>query len=191
VGRGPGAGGPPGAWAGPNLASARGLVRSSGTAGDTVRVWTGPRTAPYATHVVRVLRDIGYRPRLRRFRTDEAYYVAINGGGRPQVGFDGWIADDPRPEDFIEPLVGCGRRELNAIRSRYCNRSLDRAIARAGRLPGVPDPVVWSRIERRIVAAAPIVPLLNRRTIAIAAPRVGNLVLHPNVGVLLDRVWVR
>jgi peptide/nickel transport system substrate-binding protein len=183
-----------GAWVTPDVPRARGLVRASGTRGTRVVVWAGPHTFAHATDVRDVLGLLGYRPVVRRFATDDAYFAALRHGGRPQVGFSGWIADDPRPESFTRALVSCdagGRGPAATNWSRFCDRGLDAAIARAGRRPGAPSPSTWTAIESRIAALAPVIPFDTRRTVALAARQVGNLVFSPSGGVLLDRLWVR
>ena len=47
-------------------------------------------------------------------------------------------------------------------------------------------------VERRIADRAPIVPLLNPRSVVVTSPRAGNVQVHPVTGVLLlEHVWVR
>ncbi len=40
-------------------------------------------------------------------------------------------------------------------------------------------------------AQAPMVPLVDRRQIAVTSRRTGNVQFHPLTGVILEQVWVR
>jgi hypothetical protein len=50
---------------------------------------------------------------------------------------------------------------------------------------------VWAGVDRRVVAAAPAVPLANRRGVVLVSDRVGNVQQHLLLGSLLDQFWVR
>ena len=41
------------------------------------------------------------------------------------------------------------------------------------------------------MAAAPAIPLFNRRSLLLVSDRVGNAQTHPELGPLLDQFWVR
>ena len=78
--------------------------------------------------------------------------------------------------------------------SAFCDPSVDRMIASAVKKQRV-DPSAsvkqWAAIDRAIMERAPIVPMTNQNTVQFVSDRVGNPVLHPVWGLLLDQVWVR
>ena len=49
----------------------------------------------------------------------------------------------------------------------------------------------WAALDRRVLAAAPAVPLFNRRSLLLVSDRVGNAQMHQQLGPLLDQFWVR
>jgi peptide/nickel transport system substrate-binding protein len=163
---------PGGAWRAPDLTRAKRLVATA--RGMSVRVWTYGFNYPVAAYLANVLRQLGLRSR-----------VQISGSPHAaQMGVAGWGADSPEAAGFLRGLVSCGSPDNN---SHFCDRGLDKAIARAQ----VSGPAAWPRVERRIARAAPIVPLTNQRELAVASPHAGNLEFHPLEGLMLDRVWVQ
>jgi peptide/nickel transport system substrate-binding protein len=85
-----------------DLAAARELVRSSGTAGAQVAVWaedSAPQRA-FARNYVKLLRRLGYVADARLLQPSR--YFAKIGSPRtnPQTGFGRWFNDFPNPSDF-------------------------------------------------------------------------------------------
>ena len=78
--------------------------------------------------------------------------------------------------------------------SQLCDRSLDAQMEHAAALQAV-DPasanLLWQRIEREILALAPVVPTYNGRIVDFVSERVGNYQYHPQWGALLDQLWVK
>ena len=108
-----------GAWSAPNLARAQRLVRSSGTAGQTVTVWIPdwtPFDADAGRYVVSVLDSLGYKARFRsrfrirvgsRFRSLTDPYP-VEDKLHLQAGFAGWVPDFAAPSGFFVPTLTCG-----------------------------------------------------------------------------------
>jgi peptide/nickel transport system substrate-binding protein len=67
---------------------------------------------------------------------------------------------------------------------------MERAAALQAQDPSAAN-VLWQRIERKILAEAPMVPTSNRRSVDFVGARVGNYEYHPQWGVLLDQLWVK
>ena len=139
---------------------------------------------------------MGFRPRLHVYPSLTEIYEAAHDPRHPaQIGINGWIADFPDPASFVRPVLGCdayvpGEPGRSNNFSRFCDPELDAAIDRA-RTAGATDGDTWLGIERRIAAQAPIVPLVDRRQIAVTSRRTGNVQFHPLTGVILGQVWVR
>jgi peptide/nickel transport system substrate-binding protein len=76
----------------------------------------------------------------------------------------------------------------------FCDRSIDAQIDRATAVQAQAPPaatLLWQRIEREILAQAPVVPTSNVRAVDFVSERVGNYKYNPQWGALLDQAWVR
>ncbi len=176
-----------GAWTSPDFARAQRLVAASGAAGTAVEIAAAPPRVSGARHVAAVLERLGFPTTVRVYKDLGASLDATFGSkGRPQMGFNGWIADSSDSALFLRTLVGCDG-DFNL--SRFCDPTIDRAIDRA-EAAGADAGEAWQRIEQRIAAEAPVVPLTTRRWVVVASSRLGNLQFHPFYGPLLDQVWV-
>ena len=134
-----------------------------------------------------LLRELGYRPRLRTF--PDLHLILENATTtRPQIGMWGWIADSAGAYNFLKPLVGC-RGDVNL--SHFCEPRLDAAMEQAAAASGPEAVEGWRRVEAALAARAPVVPLANRKEAAVTSERVGNYQFHPLWGSLYDQMWVR
>jgi peptide/nickel transport system substrate-binding protein len=94
--------------AGPgNIAKAKQLVQQSGTAGQTVTVWTNnkdPRPA-IADYLRSLLNQIGYKAKTKTLN-QTVYFSAIGDKkNKAQIGFTDWFQDFPHPGDFMGSLM--------------------------------------------------------------------------------------
>jgi peptide/nickel transport system substrate-binding protein len=182
-----------GGWTAPDLSRASKLVAESGTTGARVDVW-GARgwSEDVVRYAARVLRQLGYRARAR-FKPDIGQYFMYLAANPPQAGYTGWIADFLTPSNFIAPTLSCDQtpHDTASNPSRFCDARLDSLIDRATASDGSEANELWAEADRRIVRAAPIVPLVNRRSVLFFSDRVGNVQQHPQLGPLLDQLWVR
>jgi peptide/nickel transport system substrate-binding protein len=187
---------PTGAWSAPDIARARRLVAASGTHGMRVDIATYGGRRALAGHLAEVLRRLGYRVSVHVFPTlSDTYPPAVRSRRPPQMGINGWIADYPAPANFLRTVLGCdsyvpGEPYLTFNFSRFCDPRLDAAIDRAEAADASAGDA-WQRIERRIAAQAPMVPLVDRRKVTVTSPRLGNLQVHLQTGPMLEQVWVR
>ena len=100
---------------------------------------------------------------------------------------------------MIQPTFGCagfvpGSPELTSNPSEFCDPHIDAEMEQAAALQAQDSSaanVLWQRIERELLAQAPMVPTTNRRNVDFVSARVGNYEYHPQWGLLLDRLWVR
>jgi YVTN family beta-propeller protein len=181
-----------GEWRAPDLARARRLVAASGTRGTTVTVWTYPGFwEPAAQGAVRALRDLGYRARVGLAKDNETWFAKVSDEKTRgvQAGVTGWYGI-PRAASSLLEIFLCGSIDLTF----FCDRRIDARIARALDLqssdPDASVPV-WTQLERDIVHLAPWVPLFTPSGVALVSKRVGNYQNNPELGVLLDQLWVR
>ena len=147
-----------GAWSAPDLARARQLVRSSGTAGQTVTVWIPSWIhfgAAAGRYVVSVLDSLGLQGALPAPQADP---YAGEDSFTLQVGFYGWGPDFAAPAGFIVPALTCGAynpvSSENENAAEFCDPAIDREIARAQSLQ-TSDPEAASRLGPRSTATSP------------------------------------
>jgi peptide/nickel transport system substrate-binding protein len=181
------------------LDAARRRVRRSRTRGANVTVWVPTPFAEQGRYMASLLHAIGYRARLKVLPLESYYAKVLDSRSRAQVGYWGWAAEFPSPIDVVQPVFGCtgfvpASPQVSRDPSGFCNRNIDARMERAAALQAE-DPsaanVMWQRIEREILAQAPMVPTSNRRSVDFVAARVGHYEYHPQWGVLLDRLWVK
>jgi YVTN family beta-propeller protein len=186
----------------PDLTEAIDLIRRSGTRGQSVLVWAPANHAAAATYFAQLLNSLGYRaqPHIVGTRGSSEYYGAIGAPGtRAQIGWSAWMRDYTSADDFIRPLFSCSGIVaadplLTSNYSRWCDPDLEAAI-RAAELLQQEDPVAgaaaWASVDRMIVDRAVAVPYANNLALTLLSRRVGNHVVNPQWGVLLDQLWVR
>jgi ABC-type transport system substrate-binding protein/streptogramin lyase len=182
-----------GQWQYPNVAKARALVRQSGTSGDKVTLVTalGHR---YARLLAATLREIGYRaqtvdlPLTQYFGRPARFYA------RFQAGLGNWSADYLTASNFLAPILECADITTSMNLGGFCSHNLDASIARAlsneNVRPGVASQQ-WAAIDREIDNDAVIVPISNGLDWDFVARRVGNYQSNPQLGMLVDQLWVR
>jgi YVTN family beta-propeller protein len=186
---------PAGSWSGPDLARARRLVAVSGTRGSRVQVWGLQKYAAVTRYAGEVLRRLGYRVRVR-IPDASRYFDDVNDTrNHVQAGFSAWIADFLSPSSFFEAFT-CGALvrnspTTNSNPSEFCDHAVDTGYDAARAAEGAEANARWAAFDRRVLAAAPAVPLFNRRTLLLVSDRVGNAQTHQELGPLLDQFWVR
>jgi peptide/nickel transport system substrate-binding protein len=188
-----------GVWLGPDLARARKLVAASGTRGQKVVFWTGPKPIQGVVgHLaVATLRSLGYRASLKRVEDDGKYFASVwDSRTRAQAGFFAWSQDYPSGSNFLAPLFPCRTFEAasadNSNIAEICDPRIDRAVDRALALQsdsGASNPA-WAAADRAITDAAPWVPLVNTREVAVVSRRAHNVQSNPQWGVLADQIWI-
>jgi peptide/nickel transport system substrate-binding protein len=107
-----------------NVAKAKDLVKKSGTAGQSVTMWTNskdPRPA-IGDYMRDLLNQIGYKAKLKVL--DQQVYFDQVGQKRnkPQIGFTDWFMDFPHPSDLLEPSVaGAALASSPTFNTSYVN----------------------------------------------------------------------
>jgi peptide/nickel transport system substrate-binding protein len=186
---------PGGGWSAPDLERARRLIEQSGTKGTKVTVWINREKQDMARYFVSLLHDLGYRSSLRIFPNYYAYRAAMAHARSPaQMGIDGWGADVAVPSDFTPPFRCAAiapRSVSNGNLARFCDHGLESRIEAALAAHGPRANALWRDVYYDLEAAAPLVPLVNRRSIVLVSKRVGNYQPHPLWTTLLDQLWVR
>lgn len=107
-----------------NIAKAKELVKKSGTAGQSVTMWTNnkdPRPA-IGDYMRDLLNQIGYKAKLKTL--DQQVYFDQVGQKRnkAQIGFTDWFMDFPHPSDLLEPAVaGAALESSPTFNTSYVN----------------------------------------------------------------------
>jgi len=186
---------PGGEWRGPDLEAASRLIARSGTRGMDVTVWGYREKRELHEYLVQLLRSLGYRSSLRLFPDYGAWAEAVHDNrNNPQVGIDGWLVDFPAPSNFSPPwscAMHTPERRFTGNLSRFCDPTIEARMTAALAAPGPRALELWHDVYRRFEDAAPIVPLVNRRTVVLTSDRVGNYQHHPLWGTLYDQLSVR
>jgi peptide/nickel transport system substrate-binding protein len=128
-----------GGWTAPDLEHARRLVAASGRAGARVTVDVGMeewlrRAGPY---FVSLLRDVGFRARLRVIPRGEYFTEVMRRGSRMQMGVFGWRPDYMSASTMLDPTFACNARGDAKVEnvSHVCDARLNAAIDRARAAP--------------------------------------------------------
>jgi peptide/nickel transport system substrate-binding protein len=189
---------PGGTWSEADLAEARRLVREAGAVSAHVTYWTAkdgliPGSVEVTKYIARQLVRIGLDAELRPVPDTGAYFAKLIGSGRREIQmFDnGWFSDYPGVSGYIGPLFRCGAPQNF---QGFCDPNVDDAMRRAQRL-ALDDPAAayeaWTEIDRRLVDMAAALPLVNTVQSHAISDRVKNAQIHPQWGLLINRLWVR
>jgi len=190
---------PAGTWAAPDSATAKRLVRDSGTRGSRVRIMIERSQKPVGRYFASLLQRLGYRSSLLVAPPFPAYVAATYAPPEPvNIWWDGWVTDYLAPSAFIQPVFSCASLgppwQLSDDFAPSCDRRIDaqmnRALAQQSSDPTAAN-ALWESVDRRLAYAAPAVPLFNRQHLTLVSDRVENVQHHPLWGVLYDQLWVR
>ena len=159
-----------------------------------MRVWTNSEKVRFGRYFERLLRRLGYVTTLKIVRAGFDYFGAVaDPHNHAQIGMHGWNPDYPTPATFFDPVFSCvGRRAPDSLNlSQACLPELDRAATAAGAAEGPAAEAAWAAATRRLTDLAPAVPLDWRQNAYFTSARIGNVQLHPLLGVMLERAWAR
>jgi DNA-binding SARP family transcriptional activator/ABC-type transport system substrate-binding protein/streptogramin lyase len=180
-----------GKWTAPNLAEAKRLVAASGTRGAVVRIADSSSGNLSADHyIARVLRRLGYRASV--LSAPDTYFTRhqdifkrvqmhrVSWGDTPYSYFATWFSCD---ELFRQFNYGwsCDRRVMSEDRRAQSLWATNPRGANAA----------WARIDRRIVARAALLPLVDLKGIDFVSARVRNYQFHAYSGIIADQLWLR
>jgi peptide/nickel transport system substrate-binding protein len=181
-----------GPYQGPDLARARQLVAQSGTAGMAVTVHTRDLSPVegIARYTASVLTDLGYRANVRII-PDDVSESADPYFDTAQITVPlGWVADYPSPETFYSFVVSCRGGKFN----RYCDPEVEAKAAQARSLT-LSDPIgalaTWAEVDHMLVDAVAMIPTDSQIGTVVISPEVGNVLLRPAYGPILDQMWVK
>jgi peptide/nickel transport system substrate-binding protein len=184
-----------GKWTGPDITTAKSLVRKSGTTGAEVVVnaHDDPALRAAGKRIVALLNRLGYRATLR---LREDYYPGEASRDDWNAGLAFWAASYPTASSFLPPLGSCDPYlgDLGGNPGRYCDPDIERQIATANQQQAT-DPTgasdAWATIDHKLVDAAATIPYGNSVNHYFVNGRVGNTNIHPITGPLIAQMWVQ
>ena len=189
-----------GIWHRPDMAKARRLAKDSHTTNVPVTVWILGDFASLAlgSHLVRLLKDLGYRAHQRTVPAWRFFTAAGNSSRKIQIGLSGWGADFPTASNFFLPLLSCRSFYQNPASTgnlaEFCDPHADQLASRA-QAAQLTDPAtarsLWAQVDRTVTDQAPWVPILSQGSTTFVSARTANYQESPIYGPLLDQMWVR
>jgi peptide/nickel transport system substrate-binding protein len=181
-----------GYWSAPDLETARRLVDRSGTDGMRVAVWGHSEKRRIIRYVATLLDQLGYRGSARVFSDWDAYQTTLRATRGVQMGVNGWSADGGAPATYAATFVCAPGRSGSVNLSHFCDQRIQAQIAGAVAARDRADADArWRVVFRSLDDAAPVLPLVNTRTLTLVSKRVGNYQDHPLWGPMLDQISVR
>jgi YVTN family beta-propeller protein len=188
-----------GVWTSPDMARAQRLVTASGTRGEKVIFWTGPKPLQQVVGRVAVhtLRELGYDATLKSFGDDARYFEKVDDSRTgAQAGFYAWSQDYPAASNFLSIFTCASFQPANPDNvdaAGFCNLRVDAAVdrARIRQTDGGASTATWAAVDRLVTDLAPWVPIVNTREVAVVSARARNVQSSPQWGVLFDQIWLR
>jgi peptide/nickel transport system substrate-binding protein len=195
---------PRGGWSAPNLAKARALIAASKTRGTPITIWVQESTFnvdfPSTGRYIQALLDsLGYPTTIRTFSEPDTRFFSGIADSRtaPAANFGLGLPLYPAASQFLYGGYGCKNfipdSTSNANYSEWCDPRFDAIVnqALAAEAAGAPSAALWARADRQLTDQAPLVDLTNPSTTDLVSRRVGNYQYNPQLGVLIDQLWVR
>jgi peptide/nickel transport system substrate-binding protein len=189
-------------WTGPDLAKAKALVKSSGTAGMKVVVnaTTDETGKALAAQMVSDLNKIGYKAstQLLNGSIQYPYIQNSNNASKWNVAYSAWYQDYPAASDFLNVLLGCGSIHAHSDASpniaEFCDPSIQAQMTKAENL-GVTDATaannIWAQVDHAVTDQAPWVDMFNPKQIDFLSKRVQGYQWNPQWYILIDQQWLK
>jgi peptide/nickel transport system substrate-binding protein len=185
-------------YRGPDLTTARRLIKESDTKGMHVTVYglATPTWHRRTLFLKSVLTDIGYNADYKEFEKSVKNLARFSGpNSQAQVSSGGWEADFPLPSNFYYNGHDCASAAASAWSSATaCDPVLDDIAKKAVALEAS-DPSaavrLWTRIDHKLADLSFVVPMSNDATHIFVSKRVGNYQSGLFNGPVLSQVWVK
>ncbi len=195
-----------GVWSAPNLPKARALIAASGTRGTPITIWSAPSFftdfTTTAHYLVSLLDRLGYPAHIRGFDSSSAsspwFSLVSNPRTRAQAYLSVLAPNYPAASEFLGPAYDSCHSSLPDTQSnvpalRFCDAPFDTAVRRALAAEADRSPTaasLWAEADRRFTDQAALVPLVTPSVTDLVSRRVGDYQYNPEVGVLIDQLWV-
>ncbi|MBW3077831.1 ABC transporter substrate-binding protein [Bifidobacterium simiiventris] len=158
---------------------AKQLIKESGTSVPTLKLVTTSANAEKASSIQTSLKRAGIGVDIQTLN-DDVYSDAItNDEGDYDLVISGWQPDFPSPYANISPLfdssqIGGGNYNL----ARYANADVDALIKKATETVDQTEAgKTWAEVDKKIMADAPVVPLIYSHNTFIHGSNVTNFII--------------
>lgn len=193
-----------GVWRGPDLVKARAFIAASGTRGTPITIWNQPGFftdfTPSARYLASLLDRLGFPTRVKPFSVNDTTYLPrlANSRTSPQAYFFTWSPNYPAASEFLGPQFWSCHSFVpgstsNHNLSEFCDPQFDATVQSALADEAAKSPTaaqLWAKADRQFTDQAPIVDLVTPSQTDLVSRRVGNYQFNPQLGVLLDQLWV-
>jgi peptide/nickel transport system substrate-binding protein len=195
-----------GAWTASDLPKAQALIAASGTRGTPIAIWIPPYAATFADfnaagrYLVSLLDQLGYPTRIKTFDAKHApsYNRFADSRTKAQAFLSPLLANFPAASEYLGPqFQSCQSFTPNSTSNpnllEFCDPRFDATVrsAIAAETAGSPATALWAKADRQYTDQAPVVPFAIPTEIDFVSHRVGNYQFNPQLGVLIDQLWVR
>jgi peptide/nickel transport system substrate-binding protein len=196
-----------GKWSAPDLPKARALIAASGTRGTPVTIWSPPPYGCYLTdftaagpYLVSLLERLGYPTHIKTFRDpNRMARLLADSRNRAQAFLCTLAPNYPAASEFLGPQLSSCQSFVPNTQSNYnafefCDPQFDNTVraALAAEAAGSPSArALWAQADRQFTNQAPVVPFVTPSINDLVSRRVGNYQYNPQLGVLIDQLWVR
>jgi peptide/nickel transport system substrate-binding protein len=194
-----------GAWRAPDLGKARALIAASGTRGTPITIWNQPgfftdftSTGRYMTSL---LNGLGYPTRIKPVSVNDTTFLPRLADSRtsPQAYFYVWGPSYPAASELLGPQFwSCQSFVPNSTSnnnlSQFCDPRFDATVRRALAAEATKSPSaagLWAQADRQFTDQAPVVSFVTPSEFDFVSSRVGDYQYHPQLGVIIDQLWVR
>lgn len=193
-----------GVWSAPDSAKARALIARSGTRGTPITIWSAPGYLTDFTatgrYLVSLLDRLGYPTHIRSVSSAPNLFSLVSDPRtRAQAYLSVLAPNYPAASEFLGPEYSSCHSSLPATGStapvlRFCDPRFDAIVNHALAAESTRSPTaaaLWAQADRRFTDQAPVVPLVTPSITDFISHRVGDYQYNPQLGVLIDQLWVR
>jgi peptide/nickel transport system substrate-binding protein len=187
-------------WSAPDLAKAKRLVQESGTAGQTVSVYSADDevSKEMGIYIQSVLNQIGYKAKVKPISGNIFFTYVQNTKHKVQINVQQWYQDYPAASDFLYILFGCESfhpgSDSSINFSGFCDKQINAQMHRALNL-GIESQkaadALWTKIDRMVTDEAPMATLFNPKHLDFVSKRVGNFIFSKQYYWVVDQSWVQ
>ena len=187
-------------WTAPDLAKAKALVQSSGTAGQQVAVVTADDEVSKALgqSVQSTLTAIGYHATLKPISGNIQFTYIQNTNNKVQISLSQWYQDYPAASDFLNVLLSCASfhpgSDSSINMAGFCDKALDAKMQQALTTEQTSMSAAntqWGAIDTAYMAQSPLAPLFTPKQVDLVSKRVGNYEFSKQFHMLYDQAWVK
>jgi peptide/nickel transport system substrate-binding protein len=190
-----------GDWSAPDLAAAQRLIAESHTRGTPITLYSGPGYmtpdfTPAARYLASLLAKLGYPTHVKSFSSSYDMWKEMNDPRAKAQALDiPEVPTFPAPSQFLGPTsTSCQARAQGSNVFEFCDPGFDATVrsALAAQAAGSPAAAtLWAKADREFTDQAPQVSLVTPSITDFVSHRVGDYQYSPQLGVLLDQLWVR